>query len=54
MPLKRFAMEYKQPIPIGPPFFAITNFSDGANPNGTMRLPLLIPLRLNVHPLRGD
>ena len=29
-------------------------FSDGANPNGTMRLPLLMPLRLDVHPLRGD
>src|SRR5213592_4805055 len=23
-------------------------FSDGANPNGTMRLPLLMPLRLDV------
>src|SRR2546428_9171810 len=29
-------------------------FSDGANPNGKMRLPLLIPLRLDVNPLRGD
>src|SRR6266480_1763994 len=29
-------------------------FSDGANPNGKLRLPLLIPLRLDVNPLRGD
>src|SRR2546425_9848725 len=29
-------------------------FSDGANPNWKMRLPLLIPLRLDVNPLRGD
>src|SRR5439155_10266215 len=29
-------------------------FSDGANPNGMRGLPLLIPLRLDVNPLRGD
>ena len=29
-------------------------FSDGANPNGKMRLPLLILLRLDVNRLRSD
>ena len=29
-------------------------FGDGANRNGQMRLPLLIPLRPDVNPLRGD
>ena len=28
--------------------------ANGANPNGKMRLPLLIPLRLDVNPLRSD
>jgi len=34
--------------------FCNSVFSDGANPNGTMRLPLWIPMRLDGPPLRGD
>src|SRR6266550_3326157 len=40
--------------PDRPTVFCNSVFSDGANPNGTMRLPLLIPLRPDVNRLRSD
>ncbi len=47
-------MEYIQAHPARPTVFCNNVFSDGANPNGKMRLSLLIPLRLDVNPKRGD